>query len=124
VLESAIPTKRVTLKESKVILGSLVKLGVREALSASLAAEGLRLTQRVRDDVNTPACRRAVLEVLAFTLLFPTEADFVDAGAVVLTRDDPAAEPPVEPDLVGQLGVELADLALFWWWLPWGKQVH
>jgi hypothetical protein len=103
----ALSAERIAFEPCQMILGSLEKLGVRETLTASLAAEGLRLTQRGCDDVDTSARWRAVLEVLALAVLATaTEGDFVDAGCVVLAGNEP--DIAREDDVVAVDAVELA----------------
>jgi hypothetical protein len=109
----------ITLEESKVVgLHDLEHLPVGEPLAATLAAKGLSPLERGRDDMNTPAFRRAVLKVLALAVLAATtERDLVDAGLVLLRGDEPNAI--LEADLGAVLAVELAatlDPGL--WFLP------
>ena len=85
-------------------LRDLEEFTVRKPIPAPAAIEGLGLTKRGRDDVNTPARGRAVLVVLALALLFTTEANLVNAGEVVLTRDQPY--PVLADDVLAILGEE------------------
>jgi hypothetical protein len=89
-------------------LRDLEEFAVGEPIPAPAASERLGLAERGRDDVLATTFGGPVHPVRAFADLFTTEADLVDAGAVVLTRDDPAAKPPVEADLVAVLRKELA----------------
>jgi hypothetical protein len=91
-----------------VVLRSLVKFAVGEPLAATLATEGFALPQSSGNDVLAEAESR-VFQIGTLTRLFiAAENDLVDRGSIVLTRDDPAAEPPVVPNLVSLFSEELA----------------
>jgi hypothetical protein len=70
VIQSALFAEGIALEESKVVgLHDLEHLPVGESISAPLATEGHRPLERGCDYVDTPAFRRAVLEVLALAVL-------------------------------------------------------
>jgi hypothetical protein len=104
----AIPTKSITRKPREVVLSDLDELAAGEAVPTPATSERLGLAERGRDDVLAAAFGMPYLEVPALAFLFTSEADLVDRRHFVLARDDPAAEPPVEADLVATLGEEVA----------------
>jgi hypothetical protein len=105
--ECAVHTHRVPdeEREALVVLLNLNDVSVRKTLATPGTLPGLRAGYGGCVDVLTR--RVPALEILTFAALATTAENYlVDAGGVVLARDEP--DTVLEGNLVGVLGVEVA----------------
>jgi hypothetical protein len=94
-------------REQAVVLGNLGDESPRDTITAARTGRGLYPRDRGCKDVLTSL--PAKLEVCTLAEFTPmTEGDLVDAGALVLARDEPYAARGVEADLVRVLFPKLA----------------